>query len=145
MSFNHRVICKHHQPTDEYFYEIHEVHYGKDGAIEKWTEQPVKPFGETLNELSGELYLFQKACRRPVLELKTVDGKEQLVEASEDRTLNNFDAFEFMDRSYVALDHVATYLGGHIMLNKHPELREKYEEAEKALSELHQAASSLAM
>jgi hypothetical protein len=73
MSWNHRVIKKTYKYDGEeasYGYEIHEVYYDKDGRIDGWTEQPVNPYGETVEELHTDLAYFLNALDKPVLEIK---------------------------------------------------------------------------
>ena len=41
MTWNYRVIRKRHAETDSVTYQIHEVYYGEDREIERWTEDPV--------------------------------------------------------------------------------------------------------
>ena len=68
--WNHRVIK--HQKTmsdgeEETWFSIHEVYYNSDGSLQAYTENAVEPTGTTLQELSDDLVLFQKALSRTVL------------------------------------------------------------------------------
>jgi hypothetical protein len=72
VSWNHRVIKKTYKQGEEttHGYEIHEVYYDKDGRIDGWTEQPVNPYGDTVEELHADLAYFLNALDKPVLEIK---------------------------------------------------------------------------
>jgi hypothetical protein len=61
MPWNYRVI----QRGDEA--AIHEVLFRPDGSIEGWTEQPVFPRGETVEELREDLKRYSRALSEPVL------------------------------------------------------------------------------
>jgi len=71
--WNHRVI-KHTKTSvidkveeTEVWFSIHEVFYDDFGHPRGYTEDAVEPFGETLLELSDDLYRFQEALGKPVL------------------------------------------------------------------------------
>lgn len=82
MSWNHRVIRRKSglgfEP--EFIYAVHEVYYDENGEIDGWTEQPVSPAGDDLEQLSGDLSRFSAALRLPVLEELESDGNCKLVE-----------------------------------------------------------------
>ena len=80
MHWNHRIIRKVDPSSSELYFEIHEVHYDDNGKIEAWTESAVSPFGESKGELESEVRLFLKAFEKPILECRTVEGKEVLIE-----------------------------------------------------------------
>lgn len=48
-------------------YGIHEVYYNDAGALSSYTEEPVSPIGETLEELLGDMEMFRSALQHPVL------------------------------------------------------------------------------
>ena len=73
--WNYRAIRKSHEESDTDTYQIHEVYYDKDGNIEGWTESPVKPLGETPDELREDIRFFIKAFQKPILEEQIKDGK----------------------------------------------------------------------
>ena len=74
MYWNHRVIKRYYKKSDTVAYQIHEVYYEDDGAIKSWTDSPVEPFGETVEELQGDIRYFAEAFQKPVLEEQD-DGK----------------------------------------------------------------------
>lgn len=141
--WNHRVIRKEDAKTETVSFQIHEVYYSDDGAIEGWTQDPVSPFGETEYELREEIRYFLQAFRYPILEEKEEDGKSVLVENEWNSTINSGHYFEYMDRSSVALDYVYQFLGSHPLLKKEARLKEAYERAEEALANLYQVAGQL--
>lgn len=53
MSWNRRVL--RHKDGDDFFYQIHEVHYNKKGEIIAYTENAVSAGGESLKVLAEEL------------------------------------------------------------------------------------------
>ena len=73
--WNHRVIHKYHEKTDDHTYHIHEVYYDDNGTIEGWTKSPVEPMGETPNELREEIRYFIKAFQKPILIEKVKEGE----------------------------------------------------------------------
>lgn len=70
--WNYRVI------ESEEVFRIHEVYYNKKGEITAFSEDPITPLGETLNELRGDLEYYLQALDRPVLK------KEEIVFAPMD-------------------------------------------------------------
>ena len=76
--WNHRVIRTRHAKTETVAYYIHEVYYQEDGSIAGWTERPVTPVGETVQELRKEIERFLLACYRPILEEKETDEGSDL-------------------------------------------------------------------
>lgn len=66
MSWDYRVV--HSVDHDEDIYQIHEIYYSDSGEIRMWTERPVTPFGNSLNELIHDIALFGEAHEKPVLE-----------------------------------------------------------------------------
>lgn len=71
MSWNYRVVA--HRGELEDVYLIHEVYYGKRGAIQGWSENGMAPLGTSLKELRVDMRYLAQALRQPVLEVK--DGK----------------------------------------------------------------------
>jgi hypothetical protein len=72
--WNHRVV---RQIRDgETFYGIHEVFYGlPDESDAGWTEDPISPVGETVEELRETLERMMRALDKPVI--LDDDEKEQ--------------------------------------------------------------------
>jgi hypothetical protein len=71
MPWNYRVI--HRQFVTCEHYAIYEVYYGDHGEIKSWTENPVEPCGETLEELREDLAHYQFALIEPVLEWEDLE------------------------------------------------------------------------
>ena len=141
--WNYRAIRKSHGESDTDTYQIHEVYYDKDGNIEGWTESPVKPLGETPDELREDIRFFIKAFQKPILEEQIKDGKPVLVPDDNSQQINEGHYFEVMDRSSVAVDYIYQFLGCHPVMKRENKLREIYERAEEALAELYQEAGRL--
>ena len=141
--WNHRVIRKHHSETDTVTYQVHEVYYQENGAIEGWTENPVAPTGETAEELREDIRYFLRAFRRPILEEKETDEGATLIADAMDDAINEGHYFELMDRASVALDYIYQFLGSHPVVRKDRTLQDIYEKAEDALAELYRQADRL--
>ena len=139
--WNYRIIKKISQ--EQPIYTIHEVYYGPDGKIEGWTVEPVLPCGEDVDELREDIFYFLQAFRQPVLELREKDGKEELVEIKEEQELNRGHYFEFLDRTFVAMEYIHQFLGCHPFLRREKKLREMYEKIEKLMADLYQEAGYL--
>ena len=55
-----------------------------DYKIDGWTENAVKPFGDSLKVLKDELEMFKWATEQPILTpIMGDDGKETLIEVEE--------------------------------------------------------------
>ena len=63
--WNHRVIQR--IVGDEVEFGIHEVYYNDDGDVEGYTEQPVRVYGETLDELRETLERMLRCLDHPVI------------------------------------------------------------------------------
>lgn len=61
MTWNYRVIKNAEQ------FAIHEVFYKEDGSVEGYSDSPVFPRGESLEELAKELEHYASALEKPVL------------------------------------------------------------------------------
>ncbi|MCY3766282.1 MAG: hypothetical protein OXH06_12760 [Gemmatimonadetes bacterium] len=144
MSWNYRVIRKRHIETGTVTYHIHEVYYGEDQEIERWTRDPVEPLGETATELREDTRFFLQAYRFPILEEKATADGPTLVPDDSENAINDGHYFELMDRASVAVDYVSQFVGSHPVVRKERNLREIYERAEEALAELYQHAGGLA-
>ena len=77
------------------------------------------------------------------MELKEEDGKEELIEIKEEQPLNRGHYFEFLDRTFVAMEYIYQFLGCHPVLRKEKKLREIYQKVEKLMAELYQEAGQL--
>ena len=141
--WNHRVIHKHHQQTDDHTYQVHEVYYDDNGNIDKWTISPVSPMGETPYELREEIKYFIKAFQKPILIEISKDGKDELIPDSEEPEINNGHYFELLDRTWVAIDYIYQFLGSHPVMAKEESLHKIYLKAEESLSALYQEIGKL--
>jgi len=141
--WNHRIIHKHHEQTDEHTYHVHEVYYDDSGNIDKWTISPVTPMGETPYELREDIRYFIKAFQKPVLIETKQNGKDILVPDSEKPDVNDGHYFELLDRTWVAIDYIYQFLGSHPVMTKEERLKKIYLKAEKNLSELYQEIGKL--
>ena len=141
--WNYRVIRNHHTETNSVTYHVHEVYYREDGSIGGWTQEPVSPVGETVEELREDIRSFLHAFRCPILEVKETDGGSTLFPNDTDEAINEGHYFELMDRASVALDYVYQFLGSHPLVRKDRTLQGMYQKAEEALAELYQQAGRL--
>lgn len=66
MSWNYRIIRRTIGETESF--EVHEVFYRSDGTVEAWTENPIIPTGETLEELKQDFSRQLLAFESPVLD-----------------------------------------------------------------------------
>ncbi len=143
--WNYHVIRKPHESGDVTF-QLHEVYYSKAGIIEGWTEEAVKPLGESVGELREDIKLFLSAFRKPVLEERLEDGKPVLRDAYKEPNIEINDGyyfFEVMDRASVALEHCVEFLGSHPAVRKNEALRARFAEVEQTLYKFYQEASGL--
>ena len=62
MTWNYRVIVRDGE------FAIHEVYYDDAGNIEAFTDEPVYPAGESVEELHKDVEYYQHALRQPVLD-----------------------------------------------------------------------------
>lgn len=139
--WNYRIIktIEQGQPL----YRIHEVYYNDNGKIEGWTEEPMLPYGESLDELREDIHYFLQAFREPILKLEERNDKEELIEIKEESPLNPGHYFEFLDRTFVAMEYVYQFLGCHPVLRKETKLREIYQQVEELFAKLYQEAGQL--
>ena len=70
MSWNYRVMKKKIRGED--VFEIHEVYYHPNGGIKAWTENPIIPYGETMEELREDILMQSRALEKPVLDYDTL-------------------------------------------------------------------------
>lgn len=75
MTWNFRVV---RESTEGFpWYSIREVYYDRHGKVGDWTEKPVAPLGESLDELRADLARMAEALNHPTLEeTKSVDLRE---------------------------------------------------------------------
>ena len=68
--WNYRVVHRLHKHPkgDEHVYAIHEAYYNSAGLVEAVTQNPVEPWGETLEELKTSLQRMNEALAKPILD-----------------------------------------------------------------------------
>jgi hypothetical protein len=66
VSWNHRII-RYTDGEGTTHFGIHEVYYGSGGEPEMYTENPVAPYGESLDELRRDIEHMMGAFNHPVL------------------------------------------------------------------------------
>ena len=66
MSWNHRVMKS--KDGDDYFYQIHEVNYDKEGKVDGYTARGTSPCGNSLQELKEDLERMLKSLDKEVLD-----------------------------------------------------------------------------
>ena len=69
MYWNYRVVVKDGNCS------IYEVYYDDNGRIEAFTEEPVGPSGESLEELRQDLEYFQLALDQPALDYEALSAE----------------------------------------------------------------------
>ena len=66
MSWNHRVMKS--KDGDDYFYQIHEVNYDKEGKVDGYTARGTSPCGNSLQELKEDLERMLNCLNKEVLD-----------------------------------------------------------------------------
>ncbi|MDL1956055.1 MAG: hypothetical protein LWW95_03240 [Candidatus Desulfofervidus auxilii] len=79
----------------------------------------------------------------PILELKEENDKEELIEIKEEQPFNYGHYFEFLDRTFIAMEYIYQFLEYHPVLRKEKKLRKIYQKVEKLVAELYQEAGRL--
>ena len=62
MTWSYRVVVRNGE------YAIYEVYYDEVGNVSAFTDEPVYPTGESLEELGDDMQYYQQALRQPVLD-----------------------------------------------------------------------------
>lgn len=70
MSWNYRVMKR--KIANEECYGIYEVYYDSDGEPVACSENPVEPFGGTIDELSKDLSYHTAALGKPPLNYEDI-------------------------------------------------------------------------
>ena len=77
-TWNHRIVKKRDPNYKEgaiwpveFYYEVHEVHYNNNGDLCAITEDPIAPYGESIDDLKETLEWMLNACDKPIL----IDGE----------------------------------------------------------------------
>jgi hypothetical protein len=140
-TWNYRVIKRSCPDTSEVTYQVHEIFYGDDGAIESWNDTPVEPMGLTESSLRNDINSFLSAFRKPVLVQKYAFGKAILVE--EAKAIRHQDLeLDYASKASRASNYLFQVLGSHLLLKQEPALREAYERVDQALADLHEIVDS---
>ena len=71
MSWNHRVMKS--KDGDDYFYQIHEVNYDKEGKVDGYTARGTSPCGNSLQELKEDLERMLNCLNKEVLDYERTD------------------------------------------------------------------------
>lgn len=71
--WNYRVMRRTHERLDMETYAVYEVYYNADGEVTTWTETPVAPRGDTLEELKEDIAMQALAFDKPVLDYNELD------------------------------------------------------------------------
>ena len=69
MSWNYRIVRRDDDGIVSF--GIHEAYFEEDGSCFAITEEPVKPYGETWDELYEDLSAMASAVGKPVLDYET--------------------------------------------------------------------------
>lgn len=75
MNWNYRVIRRNVGGAT--VFGIHEVHYSSNRDILGWTENPVIPTGETIDELKKDFSMQLQALELPVLDHDELERKSR--------------------------------------------------------------------
>jgi hypothetical protein len=78
--WNYRVVRKKNASIDptnkkervDYTYAIHEAYYDENGHVGAITQEPVEPFGDTVEELRHSWVMMAEAFGQPVLDYNTI-------------------------------------------------------------------------
>ena len=71
MTWNYRIVSEK-APEGE-FLQLYEVYYDDDGKIKGMTENAMKPYGESVEELQNDLEYMMEALKQPVLDMKELE------------------------------------------------------------------------
>ena len=75
LSWNYRIVRKTSPDGASVYFEIHEVYYREGGtSIEAWSENPIAPSGESVEELKSSFELMAQAFQRPVLTIEELEN-----------------------------------------------------------------------
>ncbi|MFT3990410.1 MAG: hypothetical protein QM680_03265 [Luteolibacter sp.] len=112
MSWNHRIIVT--EAGGEKSYNIHEVHYDDRNHPKMWTENPISPYGGSLQEIREDYDLMRCAFFRSVLRVSHDGDRQVLVEDDMDHpSLDEYHRHEALDRAAVFADQFEAYVASH--------------------------------
>lgn len=75
MSWNHRVVRRIYPNThmdDSIVYQIHEVYYDENGAINSITSEPINIVEESVEDLKTTLQRIIKCLDNPIIDYDTL-------------------------------------------------------------------------
>lgn len=134
-SWNYRIIKKTDSDNQEDVYQIHEVYYSPNGAIECWNDMPVEPMGVNTAGLRNDIQAFLSAFRLPALEQTHINGKATLTE--EALPVAFPDCYnDYVEKVERASSYLNQILGNNLLLKKDPALRQAFNKVDQALHDL---------
>lgn len=134
-TWNYRVIKKTAAHTAEVTYQIHEVYYHPNGRVDCWNETPVEPLGVSEPGLRNDIQSFLAAFRLPILQIRYINGKAQLVTEKTGRPNQDL-LSDYLGKTSRAAGYINQILGNHLLLKQDPGLRKAYDKVDQALAEL---------
>lgn len=75
MKWNYRLM-RHTDAFGREHLALHEAYYNDAGEVTAWTEEPSHPFGESLDEIRGDLDKMIRALDYPVIEVQHTSGQD---------------------------------------------------------------------
>lgn len=64
--WNYRILA-HKEEDKSWLFQIHEVHYNKDGTPDTYTKEPVPVVGETIKDIDWALQKMRHSLDNPIL------------------------------------------------------------------------------
>ncbi|HUH37910.1 MAG TPA: hypothetical protein VL027_08200 [Spongiibacteraceae bacterium] len=135
--WNYRVIRKPGEDALADSFQIHEVYYRDDGSIECWTQTPVEPLGISETQLRNDIHAFLAAFRLPILREVLRNGRAVLVA---ERSVNPRERdlqVDYKAKAGRASGYLNQILGSHLLLKQDDDLRNAYEQVDRALTALY--------
>ncbi len=68
MSWNHRILA--HKDGEDWFFQIHEVYYDKEGKPNSYTSNGVSVGAESVEGINWVLGKMKKCLDKPILSVK---------------------------------------------------------------------------
>jgi len=65
MSWNHRLLA--HKDGEDWYFQIHEVYYDKEGNPKSYTENGVSVGAETIKGVKWTLNKMKQCLKKPIL------------------------------------------------------------------------------
>jgi len=137
MNWNHRIIAN--EVGGETSYNIHEVYYDGNQPT-SWTEKPISPYGDSLQEIRGDYDLMRRAFFRPVLRVFHNGDRQVLVADDTDLLpVDEYHRHEALDRAAVFADQFESHVASHPAIATDADLRSQAEDIVDRLCNLYQA------